>query len=613
MSTYVRAFLRTFQAWKFRTKVLIFYAAFIVIPFILISFNYYRTSSNIILTNSGNSMLEVVKKNIQFTDMAMEEIRQRSLSLLADPDLYRVFNREQPPQEPLELLEMDRKVSDILNKYYYFDTYIDSVQLVTSYYSFGNVSTVTSRPTLISVRPGMLTGSKIYQQAIHANGKLIWFPTYDFSKQFHQDELAAMDPRYRFVFSAARMMKSSIVEGGVFKVWSQQVEVPMLLINFNESFFRNVRSELHIKDSYMYVLSGDGTVIAHPDMDLLTQQESSDWLKQAVANKEGTVISSINGEKMFICYATSDVTGWMSVLVIPYDQLIRNLKLIDTSSLYITLILLVLSVYLAYVLSGWLTKPMKKLLIGFHMTGNGDFTTKIAEPDDLEFGIVIKKFNSMNDRIHELIKENYEVKLREKEAELMALNLQLNPHFLYNTLNVINWMALDKDQEEISRMLVSLSLMLQYAVRNKEEEVAFRDDLVWLQSYIHIMENRYMGIFKVEYELDAIPSEAKVPKMFLQPFVENAIIHGFSYHAEGGLIHISGQRVEENLVFTIRDNGTGMHSEQIASILNSETAGVGMMNVQNRIQLLYGTSYGISIASAAGEGTEITITFPLHG
>jgi two-component system sensor histidine kinase YesM len=217
----------------------------------------------------------------------------------------------------------------------------------------------------------------------------------------------------------------------------------------------------------------------------------------------------------------------------------------------------------------------------------------------------------MNDRIQELINENYEVKLREKEAELMALNLQLNHHFLYNTLNVINWMALDEGQESISKMIGSLSVMLQYAVRNKEELIAFQDDLTWLKSYIHIMENRYLGKFKVEYELEDIPLNAKTPKMFMQPFVENAIIHGFAYKSEGGCIRISGKIVEETLIFTIRDNGLGMDEGTVKAILQGSTKGVGIMNVQTRVKLLFGESYGVSIQSWPERVSKITITLPI--
>jgi two-component system, sensor histidine kinase YesM len=587
-----------------------FYVLLITLPIITISYAYYRTSSDIILKNANDSMQEIVKKNNQYTDIVFHRIKDQSLSLLADPDLFYLFESP-PPTDLLQILQMDRKISEILNKYFGSETYIDSVQLVTSYYSFGGTASFTSRPTLVTVKPNKLNSSALYQEAIKADGKMIWFPTYDFAMQFNQEELAGMDPRYRFVFSAAQLLKSSIVVDGVVKKWGNGIEYPLLLINFNEGFFSSMEgSKDTIEGSHMYVVSSQGEIVSHPEnvkaMDIVT----APWLQEAVTGKKGSIIYEANGKKMLVCYETSSVTGWLTVLIVPYDQLLSGLPQIHAYSLYIAGLLFLISIVVAYMISGWLAIPIKKLLVAMHFTGNGDFSTKIPEQNDLEFGILIKKFNQMNDKISDLIDENYKSKLREKEAEIMALNLQLNPHFLYNTLNIINWMALDKNEDEISKMLVSLSTMLQYTVKNKQELVSFGDDFTWLKSYLHIMEQRYCGVFETKYELISIPHACKVPKMFLQPIVENAIIHGFSSKSEGGILQITGRDLDDAFEFTVADNGKGMDQDTLAAVIKPDALGVGISNVQNRIKLLYGETYGIAIRSSVDEGTLVTILIP---
>jgi len=594
---------------KFRTKLIIYYILLFMIPICLVSYIYYRTSSNIILKNASSSMLEVVKKNIQFTDLVMAETEQRSLSLLADKHFFHLFDREQT-DDPLALMKMDREASEILNSYFGSDSYVDSAQLATSYYSFGGNAFVTTKPTLVS--PVNLEASELYKRTIEANGKVVWIPTYDISKQYHQSELADMDPRFRYVFSASRVMKASIIEEGVVKHWKEGTEAPVLILTFNGDLFWNTKSITSIDGSYLYVLSKQGEVIAHPDTSQLTKIDSPDWLKNAILTKSGTVITVVNGKKMLVCYDTSEVTGWITVLAVPYKELVENLDFFNTYILYIAICLIALSVITAFVLTGWLTKPIKKLLVGIQLIGNGNFTAKIPEHNDYEFGIVINRFNLMTEKIRDLINENYKVKLREKEAELMALNLQVNPHFLYNTLNIINWMALDKGEKDISKMIVSLSTMLQYAVKNKEELVPLRDDLTWLKSYLHIMENRYQGAFETVYSLDDIPLQCRVPKMFLQPIVENAIIHGFASRSHGGVLKISGEASDGKLIFTVVDNGKGMDEETMAAILDQQAPGVGIMNVQNRIKLLFGEDYGISFQSDANRGTQVTISLPLN-
>ncbi|MGG1516582.1 sensor histidine kinase [Paenibacillus oryzisoli] len=601
---------RWFARLRFRTKLIIYYVLLITLPIISISYAYYKTSSGIILKNASDSLQEVVIKNNQYTDIVFNRIKDQSLSLLTDSDLFHLF--EKPlPTDLLEIFQMDRKVSDILNKYFASETYIDSVQLVTSNYSFGGMASLTSRSTLVTVRPNKLKSSALYREATIADGKMIWFPTYDFAKQFDQKELENMDPRYRFVFSAAQILKSSIVVNGVVNKWESGTEYPMLLINFNESFFDTLKGNENTMDgSHMYVVSQNGDIVASPEQSNPTNTMIASWLKDAVKGKVGSAIYEEDGEKLLICYDTSAVTGWLNLLVVPYDQLLSNLPQFHKYSIYIVGILLMISITVAYMIAGRLTNPIKKLLVAIHLTGNGDFSTKIPEQSDLEFAILIKKFNQMNDRISDLIDENYKSKLREKEAEIMALNLQLNPHFLYNTLNIINWMALDKDEEEISKMLVSLSTMLQYTVKNKQEIVLFTDDLIWLKSYIHIMEQRYCGLFETEYELNLIPISTKVPKMFLQPIVENAIIHGLSSKSQGGMLRISGRELDGMLEFAVTDNGKGIHPDTIASLTKPDATGVGITNVQNRIKLLYGEMYGIDVSSKLGEWTQVKIRIP---
>lgn len=603
----MRSLARWFTKQKFRTKLIIYYVFLITLPMILISYAYYRTSSDIILENASNSMQEIVKKNNQYTDIVFNRIKDQSLSLLADPDLFHIFNKPQPT-DLLELLQMDRELSEILNKYFGYEHYIDSVQLVTNYYSFGGTASLTSRPTLVTVKPNKMQTSELYQEAVKADGKMIWFPTYDFAEQFDQAELADMDPRYRFVFSSAQLLKSSIVENGVVKNWPAGTEYPLLLINFNRSFFNSMES---VDGSHMYVISPEGNIVAHPEDLQLKETVTASWFQDAVASKVGSTISQANGHKVVICYDTSTVTGWLNVQIVPYDRLLSGLPQIHIYSLYIAVLLLLVSIAVAYMISGWLTNPIKKMLVAIHLTGSGDFSTKIPEQqNDLEFGILIKKFNLMTDKISDLINENYKTKLRERDAEIMALNLQLNPHFLYNTLNIINWMAVDKNEEEISKMLVSLSTMLQYTVKNKQDLVSFGDDLIWLQCYLHIMEQRYAGIFETKYELSQIPPSCKVPKMFLQPLVENAIIHGFSLISEGGILLISGRELEGELEFTVEDNGKGMDSETLSSTISPDSTGVGISNVQNRIKLIYGEWYGMDIRSSLDVGTKVTIRIP---
>ncbi|MBB3114167.1 two-component system sensor histidine kinase YesM [Paenibacillus phyllosphaerae] len=597
---------------KMRSKLILFFVLLISLPSAINGFISYKASTDIIVNNARDSIEEIVRKNNAVTDIIFRHIEERTISLISDPDLFALFDRPRP-QSDQELVQMDRKATAILNKYFGHEQDLYTAQLVTSYFSFGsgNAPYTTNSP-FVSVSHEGFVQSSIYREVTERRGSLIWIPTYDLTRAYNQSQLYSMDPKFRLVFSSARVINCSPIIDGVSYTWPQTVERPVLLINFNEDFYSKVvEQSLLVDDAYFYVVSKSGLIVTHPDIAKLGTRDSNGWFKTEFTAASGTSLVEENGEDVLIGYDISQVTDWVTVAVVPYKQLIRNLPTVRYMDLMTAAAMTIVAIFIAFMISDWLTKPIKKLLVAIQLTGAGDFNTKIKEHSQFEFRILIKKFNQMNERIQGLIKENYESTLREKEAEIMALNLQLNPHFLYNTLNIINWMAIDRDEKEISKMIVSLSTMLQFTVNNKQEIVPLRDDLEWLRSYTHIMENRYDGVFKVVYELDDIPGDCKVPKLFLQPIVENAIIHGFESLEQGGFIRISGEHDGERLRFVVHDNGKGMSALQVQSLLASERAGIGVQNVAKRIRLLYGDAAKLDIKSEEGTGTAVTIIIPL--
>ena len=224
---------------------------------------------------------------------------------------------------------------------------------------------------------------------------------------------------------------------------------------------------------------------------------------------------------------------------------------------------------------------------------------------------MITKFNEMDDKIANLIDENYLTKIREREATIMSLNIQLNPHFLYNTLNVINWIAIENDQNEISKIIVSLSSMLQYTANNNEECCEFERDFEWLKRYIYIMQIRFEDRFDVKYNIDSKLMKYKVPKLFLQPFVENSIIHGFDSSEYKGVLEVNGYIDKDKVCFCVYDNGKGIEKEKIDYIIKENKERIGISNVNNRIKLIYGKKYGVKISSELNCGTYIYIYLPL--
>ncbi len=612
MITYSKLSKR-FRDLKLRTKLIISYIFLIALPTIITGYVYYNTSSDIILDNARQNIFEVVKKNNRIIDIKLSQIQESTNNLILDKQLYDVFNTN-IPQDEYELIQMSRRIQEIIGKYFsqYSDIY--NIHIVTSYFQFGDSD-------FTFLKRDSFSKTKLYSEALNSNGRVKWVPTYDVKKMFRMEDMKNIIFEDAYRFSAVKQLNITTVEpvglignsqyGIEMKSLDEDAERPVLIINFAEKFFKTIyQDSIKAEDAYNYIITKDGEVVSHPDVSKIGSEADPQWLKTAVTNKSGIMFINENGKKMLVCYDTLNTNQWISAVIVPADSLLKTLPVIPYYSLYFGIALTLLAILAAFIVSGWMIKPLKRLLIGIKKIGEGDFDNRLQVTSSDEIGVLVHNFNDMNDKIQQLIAENYETKIRENEAHIMALNLQLNPHFLSNTLNIINWMAIENNQSDISKMILSLSSMLEYTLRHNEEIVRFKEDFIWLKNYMFIMSNRFYGIFDVIYDIDPLLDEQKVPKLFMQTFAENSIIHGFETVQSGGIISISGRIKGPNAVFTIEDNGKGMSRENINTVMYSKGNRIGVKNIDKRIKLIFGEEYGVSISSEIDKGTRVTILLP---
>lgn len=594
-----------FADLKLRTKLFISFGLIIVIPVSVLGFLYFNNSSEVISELARKNAFEIVKKNNQIIDTKLSKIEETTLSVVNDSDLFKTFN-EVNDIENINIISMDRQVSKVISKYFASSPDIRSTVLATSYYTFGNNDVYISSENYEK--------SKIYSDAIEAKGSMIWEPTYDFTLMYSNPELK-LSSSARFVFSAVRVINSYYLDNFIFKVLDSSIERPTLIVNFSETVLSDVcNNSVPINGTKYLIVTKSGQVVSSSEKDELSKVIDNPWLKEAVVKGSGSYTFSLDNKKYIACFDTSKVTGWISAAVVPYDELMSGITpAIKTYTLLITCICFIITIPFIYLLSNLIFSPIRKLLAAMKKMGEGNFEEKIPVARKDELGFFVEKFNRLNDKIRLLIEENYAVKLREKETEIMALNLQMNPHFLYNTLNLINWMAIEAKQEKISNIIMELCNMLVYTLKHKGDIAIFKDDIEWLQNYLHIISCRFDEKFKVNMELEPEVYSINVPKLFLQPFVENAIIHAFEYMEEGCIITITGKVDGDTVVFCVEDNGSGMSKDQIEEVMNRETSSIGVRNVHKRIRLLYGEKFGVNIQSRESYGTKVFIRIPSDG
>jgi len=271
---------------------------------------------------------------------------------------------------------------------------------------------------------------------------------------------------------------------------------------------------------------------------------------------------------------------------------------------------------LALTVSNSVTKRLQKLMNQMEKVEKGDFdNAKILPENNDEIGKLALSFNYMVDKIAVLMEERYRLGKEIKNLELKALQAQINPHFLYNTLDLINWMSVRANVPEISRIIESLSRFYRLSLSKGEDLVTIKNELEHVKAYVEIQNMRFGDNIKLQINVPEEIHNYVMPKLILQPIVENSIIHGIlEKEQEKGTIKIYGKLQEKEINLFIEDNGVGMSEEKIIQILttssSNEPHGYGVKNINERLKLYYGADYGLTYKSRPGMGTIAIIRIP---
>lgn len=331
---------------------------------------------------------------------------------------------------------------------------------------------------------------------------------------------------------------------------------------------------------------------------------------------------TINNRECMVIFGTSGYTKWKMVNILPYETVLQDIDDIKTLFLLIASSLFIIAVIVSYRFAATITNPLEKLTKGMEKIKIGHFQFIIPVSSNDETGELIHNFNSMIDRIKYLMKKNETIELLKKETQLQALQQQINPHFLYNTLEIIIGLASENENAGIISVCKNLGYMFRYNLSN-EKIVLIRDELNQIKSYTQVLEYRFNGKFKVEYRVNPDILEYKTVKFILQPFVENSISHGFKNILKDGLLSIRIDWYDRRILFCIWDNGEGMPQKKLISI-NTELQRyensaiekvdipphLGIINVFLRLKLMFKDRFRLSIESAEGGGTIVKIEIP---
>lgn len=366
--------------------------------------------------------------------------------------------------------------------------------------------------------------------------------------------------------------------------------------------------ELLATSGFTFIVDEDGTVLSHSDASLVGAQAAG--LGILLPDAPFAVSTSDVDGKESIIVSTSFSSGssligfsWRLVSVLPYNDLFYVLDQILHALLVTGLAVIICAVFVSYFISNNLTRSLKRLRDRLLDLSSGKLNAFLDSNPKDELWDLEQGYNEMVVKINDLLEKNRLEQEKKRELELTALQAQINPHFLYNTLDAIGWIAVMKGQKEIEQMVMELSRFFRLSLHKGDKRITIEDEIGIAASYVAIEQLRNPGKFDVEYDIQPEITQLMVPKIILQPIVENAIKHGVSQVRRHGLITIRGYRNNDDVYLEVTDNGKGF-CEKSSHIHGS---GYGLKNVNERIQLEYGTGYGLSMQSEEGAGTTVVI------
>jgi two-component system sensor histidine kinase YesM len=366
---------------------------------------------------------------------------------------------------------------------------------------------------------------------------------------------------------------------------------------------------------FLFIVAPGGAIVYTP-VNPIVYRVRDDWLD----TPRTSVVRRIKGADYQIVSQGSDYTKWKTVGVFPLDEIMSQVSTIRYYSVIIAVVTVLVALLVAVFFSNGIARPVIELRSLMKEAEEGNLAVRFDGRQEDEIGHLGKSFNAMIEEVQKLIALVYREQQSKREAELMTLQEQIKPHFLYNTLDTIQWMAQEHGAQDIVQVVSALTSLFRIALSRGKEIIRITDEMEHVRSYLIIQKARYEDKFDFTLSTDEEALSCMVLKLTVQPLVENAIYHGIKERRGHGTIQVEALRRDGMLVLRVSDDGVGMTPaklEEVRALLTTAhprgegLEGYGIHNVHERIQLSFGTQYGLRFDSAPGRGTTVEILHPL--
>lgn len=389
-------------------------------------------------------------------------------------------------------------------------------------------------------------------------------------------------------------------------------------VSMEASEFSSVLEDaLSVQGGLLYIINGNDQLIGASDLEQYRMMSGSEIARKTVENAGKWEVYG-DQDTQYLCYSQAiKNTDWMLVAMIPYEAIMQEENTVRGILFSIAFLIIAICGVLIYFFSRSFTRRLSILSNTMHEVEKGNLQVELKTQDSDEIGMLYQAFNYMLRNMNALVKEQYENGKAIKSAELKALQAQINPHFLYNTLDLINWEAMDHNAPEIAEISRALARYYKISLNRGEDLISLNEELRHVETYVQIQNYRFDNRISLHIDVPEELRRLKIQKIVLQPLVENAILHGMLMLEKGerGTVTITGWKQSGDLFLTVKDEGVGMPASQLRNILTDKPVvdrhGYGIRNIHKRLQLQYGEKYGLHFDSTPGKGTTVTIRIPI--
>ncbi|MBO0993125.1 cache domain-containing sensor histidine kinase [Bacillus sp. SD088] len=582
----IRLFKYNYKDLSIRSILLVSFICIAVIPIVLMSTVNYSKSAQIINNNAAQYVTQMLQQTNQELDLKLRQISDDSVAVLTNEEVQDSLN---PKNSSIFSYQKRERLRDILTKFILSNGNVTGASI---HLNDGNLLVTTG-----NYNNSFYLNKDLRNELDNYNGSVVW--------RYEQAHISNPQEKLIIAHRAIKNIKGPTVD-----------TIGYLSFTISEDLVFDSIEEIRMgQTGSAFIIDKTGTVLTSQNRGRVGTKLDKELLKSLSGKyKENaeTIIEQIGRKRYFIAFNKSEETEWRIIGLVPSEEMINGLWDVQKLIFIAVIIWIIIAIFLSLKITKTVTHPLNNLIGTMKKVEKGDFTVHVNLKQNRETNLLSNSFNSMIAKINELINQVFEKEMKEKQAELKALQAQINPHFLYNTLDTLYWMLYLKGEEKIGNLIVSLSRMLRYSIQNEGSFVSLKQELDNLKNYINLQSARYGTKLNFELEIDQSLENALVPKLILQPLVENAIHHGIEPCERDGKLTVQVCNKGDGLQIVVMDNGVGIEKAELERFKMERKInnGIGIHNVDERIKLTFGQSYGISIESEIGIGTKVTILLP---